>query len=196
MRHAITRSLLAASFLAGAICHAAPDLPRAAFLGVQAGPVKEGKGAIVMGLLEGGSAKAAGLQPDDVIVAVDDEPVEDPGQLVARLGQHRAGDRVKIRWLRDGKAEENDVVIRPRPFESSPGTRVTYGAVAVEGALRRSIVTLEAKGLRLINQHGPDSERIYAELARRFGHERLAQLYALLQQLQDAIEDMPRAGES
>jgi len=140
MRHAITRSLLAASFLAGAICHAAPDLPRAAFLGVQAGPVKEGKGAIVMGLLEGGSAKAAGLQPDDVIVAVDDEPVEDPGQLVARLGQHRAGDRVKIRWLRDGKAEENDVVIRPRPFESSPGTRVTYGAVAVEGALRRSIV--------------------------------------------------------
>jgi pimeloyl-ACP methyl ester carboxylesterase len=95
---------------------------------------------VVMGLVEGGSAKAAGLLPDDVITEVDAQPVQDPGQLVARLGAHHAGDRVKIRWIRAGRAEEREVVMRPRPFESSPGTRVAYGAVAVDGALRRTIV--------------------------------------------------------
>jgi DNA-binding MarR family transcriptional regulator len=70
------------------------------------------------------------------------------------------------------------------------------GRKQVDSDLRRSVVSVEAKGLRLISQHGPDSERIYAEIARRFGHERLTQLHTLLHQLQDAIEDMPRTGES
>jgi homoprotocatechuate degradation regulator HpaR len=74
--------------------------------------------------------------------------------------------------------------------------RQLVGRKQVDSDLRRSVVSVEAKGLRLISQHGPDSERIYAEIARRFGHERLTQLHTLLHQLQDAIEDMPRTGES
>jgi homoprotocatechuate degradation regulator HpaR len=74
--------------------------------------------------------------------------------------------------------------------------RQLVGRKPVDSDLRRSVVSVEPKGLRLIGQHAPDSERIYAEIARRFGHERLSQLFCLLQQLQDAIEDMPRAGKS
>ena len=115
---------------------ATSHFPRASFLGVQAT-----RGALVTGLVDGGSAKAAGLCADDVIVAVDDHAIADPGELVAQIAPHRAGDEVTIRWLRDGKPETAAVVMRARPFESSPGTRTEYGAVPVDGALRRTIVT-------------------------------------------------------
>ena len=60
----------------------------------------------------------------------------------------------------------------------------------VDSDLRRSIVSLEPKGLRLIAQHAPDSERIYAEIAKRFGEERVTQLFTLLHELQESIEDL------
>src|SRR5689334_22581150 len=103
MRKLTTVLLLAAGTLAGATWGAAPELPRAPFLGVQAAPVDDAArarlnvqgpgGALVVALVDGGSAKAAGLRADDVITSVDDHPIADPGQLVARLLEHRAGDR-------------------------------------------------------------------------------------------------------
>lgn len=133
-----------------------PELPRGSFLGVQADAISaeararlklgDASGALVIGLVDGGSAKAAGLRPDDVIVAVDGAPVAGPGELVARLAPHRAGDRVPIRWIRDGKPEGAEVVMKPRPYESAPDTRTDYSAIAVNGSLRRTIVTGPADG--------------------------------------------------
>jgi homoprotocatechuate degradation regulator HpaR len=60
----------------------------------------------------------------------------------------------------------------------------------VDSDLRRSVVSLEPKGLRLIALHAPESEHIYAEIARRFGHERVSQLFTLLQELQDSVADL------
>src|SRR5262249_20348601 len=60
----------------------------------------------------------------------------------------------------------------------------------VDSDLRRSVVSLEPKGLRLIALHAPDSERIYAEIARRFGDERVTQLFTLLHELEQSIEDL------
>jgi homoprotocatechuate degradation regulator HpaR len=60
----------------------------------------------------------------------------------------------------------------------------------VDSDLRRSVVSLEPKGLRLIGTHAPDSERIYAQIAERFGVERVTQLFTLLQELQDSLEDI------
>ena len=127
------------------------DLPRASFLGVQAAPVSDevrarlrigsAEGVLVAGVVAGGSAEAAGLREDDLLVAVDNQPVTDPGQLVARISPHRAGDRVRIRWLRAGETRDVEVVMKPRPYESAPGTRTEYGAIAVGDSLRRTIVT-------------------------------------------------------
>jgi len=58
----------------------------------------------------------------------------------------------------------------------------------VDADLRRSVIRLERKGLRLIATHAPESEAIYAEITRRFGAERLAQLFALLRELEEALE--------
>jgi pimeloyl-ACP methyl ester carboxylesterase len=145
-------ALLSSSLLSATTVHAAvPQLPRASFLGVQVAPVTEDVrarlrlgatgGALVAGVVSGGSGEAAGLRADDVVVAVDDQPVADPGQLVARISPHRAGDRVKLRWIREGETRNVEVVMKPRPLESGPGTRTEYGAIAVGQGLRRTIVT-------------------------------------------------------
>lgn len=60
----------------------------------------------------------------------------------------------------------------------------------LDSDLRRSVVSLEPKGLRLISAHAPDSERIYAQIAERFGVERVTQLFTLLQELQESLEEI------
>jgi homoprotocatechuate degradation regulator HpaR len=52
--------------------------------------------------------------------------------------------------------------------------------------LRRSVVSLERKGLRLIAMHAPFAEKIYNEITTRFGRDRLERLFALLRELEDA----------
>jgi homoprotocatechuate degradation regulator HpaR len=54
--------------------------------------------------------------------------------------------------------------------------------------LRRSVISLERKGLRLIAMHAPNAERIYGEIAERFGPEKLAQLFGLLHELEQSLE--------
>jgi homoprotocatechuate degradation regulator HpaR len=60
----------------------------------------------------------------------------------------------------------------------------------VDSDLRRSVVSLEPKGLRLISSHAPDSEKIYAQIAARFGVERVTQLFTLLQELQESLDSI------
>jgi pimeloyl-ACP methyl ester carboxylesterase len=138
---------LASAFASGAI----PELRRAGFLGVQLAPITDEArtrlrlptqaGALVAGTVPGGSAEAAGIKADDVIVSVGGEPVTTPGELVALLSPRRAGDKVTLQWLRGGETRTAEMIVKPRPYESGPGTRTEYGAVAVDGSLRRTIVT-------------------------------------------------------
>lgn len=62
----------------------------------------------------------------------------------------------------------------------------------VDTDLRRSVVSLEPKGLRLIGTHAPYSEQMYAQIARRFGTERVAQLLRLLGELESSLEEISR----
>jgi len=54
--------------------------------------------------------------------------------------------------------------------------------------LRRSVISLERKGLRLIAVLAPAVERVYEEITRRLGQERLNELFALLLELEDAAK--------
>lgn len=62
----------------------------------------------------------------------------------------------------------------------------------VDSDLRRHVVSLEAKGLRLIGTHAPYSEDMYARIARRFGAERISQLLSLLQELESSLQEISR----
>jgi homoprotocatechuate degradation regulator HpaR len=57
----------------------------------------------------------------------------------------------------------------------------------MDSDLRRAVVSLEPKGLKLIAAHAPDSEETYDYIARRFGQERLDQLFALLRELEETL---------
>lgn len=59
----------------------------------------------------------------------------------------------------------------------------------VDSDARRSVIGLERKGLRLIAAHAPTSESIYDEIARQFGAERLTQLFKLLRELEETLEE-------
>src|SRR5690242_13981697 len=60
----------------------------------------------------------------------------------------------------------------------------------VDTDLRRCVVSLEPKGLRLIGTHAPYSEQMYAQIARRFGPERISELLGLLQELERSLEEI------
>jgi len=57
--------------------------------------------------------------------------------------------------------------------------------------LRRGIVSITAKGLRLIEAVAPSSEAIYAEMTRRYGADKLAELQTMLHALETSLQDMP-----
>lgn len=59
--------------------------------------------------------------------------------------------------------------------------------------LRRSIVSITAKGLKLIEAVAPTSEAIYAEMTRRFGARKLSDLQAMLHELEASLLAMPAA---
>lgn len=66
----------------------------------------------------------------------------------------------------------------------------------VKSDLRRSVVAITSKGLQLIDEVAPSSEAIYAEIAKRFGVRKLAELQVMLHALEAALQTMPIMGET
>src|SRR5258706_14869978 len=61
--------------------------------------------------------------------------------------------------------------------------------------LRRAVVSITAKGLKLIEAVAPPSEAIYAEITGRFGARKLAELQDMLGVLERSLAVMEVAGE-
>lgn len=57
--------------------------------------------------------------------------------------------------------------------------------------LRRNIVSITARGLKLIEVVAPTSEAIYSEMTKRFGARKLAELHAMLHDLEVCLQAMP-----
>ncbi|WP_420317565.1 Do family serine endopeptidase [Ekhidna sp.] len=61
------------------------------------------KGVYVGGVMQGGAASKAGLEDGDVIVAIDDRPVNSVAQLQEQIAIKRPGDEVTVKFIRDGR---------------------------------------------------------------------------------------------
>ena len=68
-------------------------------------------GALVSRVEEDSPAEAAGIEAGDVIVSVDDKPIEDHVDLRNRIGLTRVGETVRIGIVRDGERVEKEAVI-------------------------------------------------------------------------------------
>jgi serine protease Do len=88
-------------------------------------------GVLVQDVQEGGPAEGA-LQPEDVIVAVNDEPVGYTAELQARIAQYRPGDRVTLDVFRDGERREVTLRLDEAPIREQPERTAAAPAMAEE----------------------------------------------------------------
>ena len=73
------------------------------------------QGVVITGLLRGGPADKAGLQPGDVIVSIGDAQVNDARQAMGMIAHHKPGEKIPLRIMRDGKRllREAQAIERP-----------------------------------------------------------------------------------
>ena len=71
----------------------------------------ERSGLVIGTVISGKGAEAAGLQPGDVITAVDGATITGTGALRAVLADHKAGDRVPVTYQRNGKTLQTEVAL-------------------------------------------------------------------------------------
>jgi serine protease Do len=72
------------------------------------------KGAVVSRVTPGGPAATGGIRERDVIVAVNDQAVDDNRQLTQRVGSLIAGTRNSFKLIRDGREMTLQVTVRER----------------------------------------------------------------------------------
>ena len=73
------------------------------------------EGAVVVEILAGGPAEQVGLQPGDVIVAVENVPIDRNHALPDVLAQFQPGDRVMIEFWRGGQQQAVRVALTQNP---------------------------------------------------------------------------------
>lgn len=96
--------------------------PQRAFLGVEIREMdqelakqvgeNEIKGVYIANVLPQGGAAQAGLETGDVILELNQRPVNTLSQLLETVGQHRPGDEVEVLVLRNQKPKTYKVVLR------------------------------------------------------------------------------------
>ena len=79
--------------------------------------ISPGEGVAVISLIPGSPAEAKGLEPGDVIVELDGEPIRVVEDLWAALRVREPGDEVEITFVRAGEELEVEVDLANRPAE-------------------------------------------------------------------------------
>lgn len=86
------------------------------FLGVGLGDRTDGgQGAVIREVEDGTPAAAGGIEARDIVIAVDDKPIDGAAGLVAAIRDHEPGDEVKIVVNRQGEQLTLTVVLTNRP---------------------------------------------------------------------------------
>jgi Do/DeqQ family serine protease len=98
---------------------------RRGFLGIQMRPIsgetleqfgiRDLRGALVVQVVPGSPAANAGVRSGDIIVAIDQDAVEAPGDLRNRVAMMSPGDRVELRLIRNGERAMVAAVLGRQP---------------------------------------------------------------------------------
>lgn len=85
----------------------------------QALSLDEPTGAIVSSIVAGGPADEAGFEREDVVIAINDAPVESSRDLTRRVGSIDAGETARFRIIRDGRERTLRVELGERPSDNA-----------------------------------------------------------------------------
>jgi serine protease Do len=89
--------------------------------------LEEARGAQVMDVVPGGPADEAGLRPGDIVLEIDDQPIDDSNALRTRTITLPIEKAVPVTVVRGGNRERIDVTIRAMPVLLDLGLMVEQG---------------------------------------------------------------------
>ena len=101
-----------------------------------------------------GPAAEAGLQPGDVITAVDGVEVADARSVFYRLTTRGVGNRVRLDVLRKGRVQAVTVALRSAPVPAKGDVRILAGAHPFDGAQVANLSPSVADELNLEDHEG------------------------------------------
>lgn len=102
------------------------------FIGIQAGEADEG--VLVVRVVPEGAAARAGIKENDILTKVDGKEIEDPISFGNLIRGRKAGEVVKVEYLRDGKTTSVEVTLKERAMRDNarndPRMRRTMGELS------------------------------------------------------------------
>lgn len=96
-------------------------------------------GAIIQFVMPRGTAATLGIQPNDIILSVNNSPILTPRDLGLLAGKLRADDPIQLSWIRDEKKMSASGRVITRPIETDPNAEITYGWFPYQGGFVRTI---------------------------------------------------------
>ena len=133
------------------------------------------------GVVPGLGAERAGLQSDDVIVSLAEQPVGDYPGLAAALGSRRAGDRVEVVFYRGSERRTTEMVLSRRPIPDVPATAGELAEAVRQGnasAFAELARVLEGVSDEKAHHHpAPGEWNALETLAHLVAHERELQIW-------------------
>ncbi|MCY4444723.1 MAG: Do family serine endopeptidase [Proteobacteria bacterium] len=83
------------------------------------GLTKDQKGVFVSNVVDDGPAKKAGIQREDVIIALNNKPIKSSSELAYGIGSKSPKTTIQLTVLRDGKQRRFSLVLEAFPEENS-----------------------------------------------------------------------------
>jgi Do/DeqQ family serine protease len=91
-------------------------------------------GALITRVEPGSAAEEAGLQVDDIIVAVNDKKIADAAELRNTIGLMRSGDEVEIEYMRGSDRRKATTALGQQRTSASVGAEIHPGLVGAQFA--------------------------------------------------------------
>jgi len=96
----------------------------------------DGRGSRVTGVIDGTPAKQSGIQPGDIIMALNGQPVNDYGELTRERDKNKPGDAFRLSVLRDGVEMEIEARFKSCDTPGNAPVPETVETVVVEEAAK------------------------------------------------------------
>lgn len=90
-------------------------MEKGGFLGVAC---KEAKGGVlVVEAIKETPAESSGLQPDDLLISIDEQKIDNREELTILIASKNPGDEIKLEYQRNGKSMSSKIKLGKRPGE-------------------------------------------------------------------------------